>query len=338
MTDSLEKIWRNIQNLSSISESEKELLLEDLSRLRKEQDTYDFKLKRILKDKSIAVNILEATIEDLEKKHLEVEQANEKLSAQRKELQLQKQIIEENAKVLQQNLEKLEQSYKELEQFSYIASHDLKSPLRTIASFAQLLERRHYKELDKEGQEFIRFIVSGVNQMSDVIKGLLQYAQIDNDAELAECVDLNKILDSIKLHLQADIEKHEVQFISDQLPNIYGNKVGLIQLFQNLIDNAIKFRGTSKPLIKISCQHFEDMQEWEFRLTDNGVGMSEEFQEKVFLPFQRLSSKKVPGLGIGLAVCHKVVKLHQGRIRFESEPGAGTTFIFTLSSLGKDKS
>lgn len=333
MTDALEKIWQTIQNSTSINESEKNLLLEDLSRLQKEQNAYDFKLKRILKDKSIAVNILEATIEDLEKKNLEVEQANEKLFAQRKELQLQKQIIEENAKVLQRNLEKLEQSYKELEQFSYIASHDLKSPLRTIASFAQLLERRYGGELDQEGQEFIHFIVSGVNQMSDVIKGLLQYAQIGNDAELTECLDLNEIINIIKLHLQADIEEHQVEFIIAQLPKIYGNKVGIIQLFQNLIDNAIKFRGSLAPVIKISCRHLDDTQHWEFRLTDNGVGMSEEFQEKVFLPFQRLSSKKIPGLGIGLAICHKVVKLHHGQIRFESEPGIGTSFIFTLSSL-----
>lgn len=337
MTSALEKILHTIQNFTSISESEKELLLEDLSRLRREQNTYDFKLKRILKDKSIAVNILEATIEDLEKKNLEVEQANQKLSAQQKELQVQKQIIEENARVLKQNLEKLELSYRELEQFSYIASHDLKSPLRTIASFAQLLERRYQAELDEEGKEFIHFIVSGVNQMSDVIQGLLQYAQIGNDAELAECLDLNEIMEKIKLHLQADIEKHKVKFITDQLPRISGNKVGVIQLFQNLIDNAIKFRGASAPLIKISCRHLEEAQQWEFRLTDNGVGMSEEFQEKVFLPFQRLSGKKIPGLGIGLAICHKVVKLHHGRIRFESEPGVGTSFIFTLSSLLPEK-
>lgn len=333
MADSLEKIRFNIQNSTSISESEKELLLEDLSRLQKEQNSYDFKLKRILKDKSIAVNILEATIEDLEKKNKEVEQANQKLSAQQKELQLQKQIIEENAKILQQNLEKLELSYRELEQFSYIASHDLKSPLRTIASFAQLLERRYHGQLDEEGQEFIHFIVSGVNQMSDVIKGLLQYAQIGNDAELVESLDLNQILDIIKLHLQADIEEYKVKIMYEPLPRINGNKVGIIQLFQNLIDNAIKFRGESAPVIKISFRHLEETQQWEFRLTDNGLGMSEEFQEKVFLPFQRLSSKKIPGLGIGLAVCHKVVKLHHGRIRFESEPGAGTTFIFTLSDL-----
>ncbi len=338
MSDVLEKIWRIIQNSTSIKGPEKEGLLEDLSRLRKEQNAYDFKLKRILKDKSIAVNILEATIEDLEKKNLEVEQANQKLSAQQEELQAQKQIIEENAKILKQNLEKLELSYRELEQFSYIASHDLKSPLRTIASFAQLLERRYQAELDKEGQEFIQFIVSGVNQMSDVIQGLLQYAQIGNKAELTECLDLNEILNVIKLHLQVDIEKHQVKFVTDQLPRICGNKVGIIQLFQNLIDNAIKFRGAATPLIKISCRHLDDTQHWEFCLTDNGVGMSEEFQEKVFLPFQRLIGKKTPGLGIGLAICHKVVKLHQGRIRFESEPGVGTSFIFTLSSILPEES
>lgn len=178
MTDHLEKIWYLVQASGSMDESDKELLSQELAALRKQRIEQDFKLKRILKDKSIAVNILEATIQDLEKKRLEVEEINQKLSAQQRELQLQKRIIEKNARVLQNNLDKLELSYKEMEQFSYIASHDLKSPLRTIASFAQLLERRYYDQLDEDAKEFIGFIVSGVNQMNEVIQGLLRYSQI----------------------------------------------------------------------------------------------------------------------------------------------------------------
>lgn len=335
MPDHLENIWFRILNSSSLTDLEKEQIFGDLSFLRKEQNISDFKLKRLLKDKSIAVNILEATIKDLEKKNMEVELANQKLSIQQKELQEQKQIIEANARDLQRNLEKLELSYKELEQFSYIASHDLKSPLRTIASFAQLLERRYKNQLEQEGKEFIDFIVAGVNQMNDVIEGLLQYSHIGNNAEFAEILDLNELLSSIKMRLRADMEAHQVEIHNAPLPKIYGNKLGIIQLFQNLIDNAIKFRSESNPIITISCRHLDDSRKWEFVFADNGVGMSEEFQNKVFLPFQRLSKRKTPGLGIGLAICQKVVKLHHGHIRFTSSPGSGTTFIFTLSSLGK---
>ena len=331
MPDYLDNIWKRINASGSLDELEKDQFLKEIQALKAQQNEQDFKVKRLLKDKSIAINILEATIEDLEKKKLEVEQANRKLSNQQKELQSQKQIIENNAKTLQENLNKLELSYKELEQFSYIASHDLKSPLRTIASFAQLLERRYGDELDNQAKEFIDFIVSGVNQMSEVIQGLLQYAQIGQSHERVDRINLNEVLMQIKNNLKLDIEESNACIQGANLPTIYGNKVGIIQLFQNLIHNAIKFKGANSPVVNISYRFLAKTNHWEFRVADNGMGMSEEFQKKVFLPFQRLNTKRMAGLGIGLAICHKVVKLHGGQIRYESQLGFGTTFVFTVS-------
>ena len=333
MADHLKNIWERIMNSDAIDESEKKVFLQDLSALRAQQNELDFKLKRLHKDKSIAVNILEATIQDLERKKQEVEEINEKLSAQQRELQTQKQIIEDNARVLRKNLDKLALSYKELEQFSYIASHDLKSPLRTIASFAQLLKRRYNSRLDLEAQEFIDFIVSGVHHMHEVIEGLLQYSQVGHSDELLQIIDLNEVLVVVRRNLQTDMDENEVSLTTDPLPRVYGNRVSIIQLFQNLIHNAIKFRGEQPPDIRLSCKYLGRNRQWEFRLADNGIGMSEEFQDKVFQPFQRLSAKKIAGVGIGLAICQKVVKLHYGQIRFESKPGKGTTFIFTLSAM-----
>lgn len=331
MPEHLDNIWKRISASDSIGESEKKQIWKEIQAVKAQQNEQDFKVKRLLKDKSIAVNILEATIEDLEKKKLEVEEINIKLSSQQQELQSQKRIIEDNAKTLQNNLDKLELSYKELEQFSYIASHDLKSPLRTIASFAQLLERRYRDELDDQAREFIDFIVSGVNQMSEVIQGLLQYSHIGQSHESLEAIDLNEVVALVKNTLKAELEENTASIQADDLPTVIGNKVGIIQLFQNLIHNAIKFRQANNPIVTITSQYLAGSKHWEFRVTDNGIGMSEEFQNKVFLPFQRLNTKKIAGLGIGLAICHKVVKLHGGQIRYESQLGMGTTFIFTIA-------
>lgn len=333
MPDYLDNIWTKLSASDSINELEKDSIFKDIQALRAQQNEQDFKVKRLLKDKLIAVNILEATIEDLEKKKLEVEEINRKLSTQQEELQSQKRIIENNAKTLQENLNKLELSYKELEQFSYIASHDLKSPLRTIASFAQLLERRYGDELDAQAKEFIDFIVSGVNQMNEVIQGLLQYSQIGQSHERLDKINLNEVIVLIKNNLKIEIEENNACIQSENLPTICANKVGIIQLFQNLIHNAIKFKGADSPVVHISYRFLAKTRHWEFRVADNGIGMSEEFQKKVFLPFQRLNTKRIAGLGIGLAICHKVVKLHGGQIHYESQLGFGTTFVFTISAL-----
>ena len=333
MAHSLDDILKKIRSLENISDPEKQDLIADLEVFKEKVVKDNFKLKRIEKDKSIAVNILKATIADLEKSKLRVEKTNEQLSLQQKELEARKKIIEEKSNELRANLKKLELSYKELEQFSYIASHDLKTPLRTIASFAQLLKKRYHQLLGQEGEEFIEYIVSGTIQMHDVIHALLYYSKVGRKEEIFEEVDLNETIAMVEKIMQKDIKESEAKIDCCKLPTIVGHKTGLLQLFQNLVSNAIKFRSENNPIIKI-CSEFKEPH-WEFRVKDNGVGLDENFQNKAFFPFQRLNNPERPGVGIGLAVCKKVVNLHNGDIYFKKNEEGGTTFIFNLSSINR---
>lgn len=308
-----------VNNLKTVSDEEKKLLLKTFKEIEKKRSRSEFMVMRTHKDKEIATNILNATIKDLNKHKKEVEAINLQLSEQ-------KSIIEEN-------LQKLELSYKELEQFSYIASHDLKSPLRTISSFAQLLKRRYYNKLDQDANEFIEFIVSGVQQMNDVIRNSLEYAKVGKDDSVHNKTDLNTVLNLVQLNLKEEIEDNNCQIIIDtNLPVIMANKTSMLQLFQNLISNAIKFRSEANPIITINFEK-KDETYWEFQLRDNGLGMDEIYQKRAFMPFKRLNIQSQPGEGIGLAICKKIVENHNGTIWFKSNNQIGTTFLFTLPIL-----
>ncbi len=314
-----------VNNLISISDEERQLLLKSFKKMDKERLRSDFKLKRIEKDKTITNNILQATIEDLAKKQKELVELNTLLSEQ-------KSLIEEKSKTFEENLQKLERSYKELEQFSYIASHDLKSPLRTISSFAQLLKRRYYNKIDQDANEFIEFIVSGIQQMDNVIRNSLEYAKVGQTHDVFEKTDLNTVLNLVQLNLKDEIQHNQAIInIPKPLPSISANKTSILQLFQNLVSNAIKFRREDAPIITITyqkgCKNF-----YEFRVSDNGIGIAPEYAKKAFMPFKRIGKSK-PGQGIGLAICKKVVENHSGTINFISELHKGTTFIFSLPML-----
>ncbi len=316
----LSKIMELVDSLNSLSEKERQILQKELER-------QDFRLRRIEKDKSIAINILNATISDLEQNQAITRAANAKLSEQKK-------IIENNTALLKENLRKLELSYKELQQFSYIVSHDLKSPLRTISSFAQILKEQYQNEWDDEANEYVDIIIAGTFQMDKVIRALLDYARVGRSSEYFADIDLNEVLDLVKLHLRKEIQDHGAQIICEPLPTVFGNKTAFIQLFQNLASNAIKFRSEAAPEIRISCTEKEG--QWHFRFADNGIGIEEPYREKIFLPFQRLSEELAPGTGIGLAICKKVVKMHQGDIYVEAGSNGGTVFVFTLSQQSSD--
>lgn len=310
-----QKYKETINQLTTVSNVEKQQLLSIFRKMDKEIARSEFMLMRIKKDKEIATNILNATIKDLESHKREIQSANEQLIEQ-------KTIIEEN-------LKKLESSYNELEQFSYIASHDLKSPLRTISSFAQLLKRRYYNKLDEDANDFIAFIVTGIKQMNDVITNSLEYARVGQNEVEPELIDFQKLLKLVTLNLKDDIEKANAQVIfPDKLPCIEGNPTAILQLLQNLISNAIKFCKTT-PIIELSYENSENNMVT-FYLKDNGVGIEPQYQEHIFLPFKRLSTQAKPGQGIGLAICKKIVDNHGGNIHFTSIPNEGTTFIFTL--------
>ena len=322
------KLIELIDCLSGLTDQQRQALLDEVRHLQKEIDKIRFKYERIKTDRTIVERALHSSIEDLEKKQKHIEQINKTLSKQKEKLKKQKEIIEEKSLILSENLRKLEMSYHEMEQFAYIASHDLKSPLRTISNFAQLLKRRNYHLLDEASREFIDYIVSGAKQMNEVICDSLEYSKINKGEQSFQRVNLNEVLQIVLLNLQKEIEESGAVVETDRLPVMKANKTSILQLFQNLISNAIKFRGTEPPVIKITCK--KQNNGYRFTVSDNGTGMDETYQEKAFQPFQRLNDRDKPGTGMGLAICKKVVHMHGGDIRFESKNGGGTTFLFSI--------
>lgn len=238
--------------------------------------------------------------------------------------------IKQAQRELEVRAEQLERSNEELERFAYVASHDLQGPLRTIASYLQLLEMRYKDKLDGEASEFIRFSVSGAKRMQLLIQDLLTYSRLSNTPKPFATVDLSEVLNTVQSNLEATIHNSRTQInVPDNMPAVFGDATQLVQLFQNLIDNGIKFVKERNPVITV---HFnENPNEWQFSVSDNGIGIREEFKEKIFQIFQRLhNDTEYTGTGIGLAICKKIVQLHNGRIWFDSREGDGTTFHFTI--------
>ena len=223
----------------------------------------------------------------------------------------------------------LKRSNEELEQFAYIASHDLQEPLRMVSSYCQLLERRYKDKLDGDAGEFIRFAVDGATRMQTLINDLLAFSRVGRHGKAMQPVSLQGALDMACANLKRAIAEAKVEIAADPLPKVMGDDTQLAQLFQNLIENAIKFRREDPARIRVSAS--ETPEGYEVAVQDNGIGMEPQYAERIFLMFQRLHDRtKYAGNGIGLAICKKIVERHEGRIRVESEPGKGSTFKFTL--------
>jgi PAS domain S-box-containing protein len=225
----------------------------------------------------------------------------------------------------------LARSNRELEQFAYIASHDLQEPLRMVGSYTQLLEQRYADRLDDDAREFLRYAREGANRMRELIDALLSYSRIDTRAQAYRPVPMDQVLNVALTNLKASIEAANATIIRGNLPTVEGDPVQLGQVLQNLIGNAIKFRGPDPPHIWVSAVGMGPV--WKFSVRDDGIGIAPEYQERIFIIFQRLHSREeYPGTGIGLAVCKKVVERHGGRLWVESTgtPGQGSTFYFTV--------
>jgi PAS domain S-box-containing protein len=223
----------------------------------------------------------------------------------------------------------LERSNKDLEQFAYVASHDLQEPLRMVSSYTQLLAQHYDGRLDEKAKKFMDYAVDGAVRMQRLINDLLTYSRIGTQGKPMETTDTHALLGEAIRNLAAMIEEKRAIITNDDLPTVKADASQLIQVFQNLISNAIKFQGEDVPHIHVSAQ--DKGREWIFSIRDNGIGIEKHYADRVFVIFQRLHTRReYPGTGIGLAVCKRIVERHGGRIWFESEPGKGSTFFFTI--------
>jgi len=232
-------------------------------------------------------------------------------------------------KALQETLKELERSNAELQQFAYIASHDLQEPLRMVSSFTQLLEKRYKGKLDSDADDYIGYIIEGAHRMKDLIDDLLTFSRLNTDTREFKSTDLNQLIKKVLLNFKSVINDNNAQITHDPLPNLICDSSQFIQLFQNLISNALKFQGDEFPEIHISSQ--TSGKNWLFSIRDNGIGIDTGHKEMIFNIFKRLHThEEYEGTGIGLAICKKVVERHGGQIWVESKPSRGSTFYFTI--------
>lgn len=237
---------------------------------------------------------------------------------------------------LRQSLDYLARTNTELERFAYVASHDLQEPVRSVVAFSQLLERRLGERLNEDEREFLAFIVGSAKRMSDLVKDLLTYARMTNRQTIHGPVELSGVAQDVCDNLRSLIDERQAVLQIDPLPNVQGNRIQLIELFQNLISNAIKFsRPGITPEIHIKADR--DGPLWRLSVQDNGMGIEPEYFERIFIIFQRLhGGQSYSGTGIGLAICKRIVEQHGGNIWVESQLNVGSTFFLTLPEASKD--
>ncbi|MDH3582994.1 MAG: response regulator [Phycisphaerae bacterium] len=223
----------------------------------------------------------------------------------------------------------LKQGMEDLQQFAYVASHDLQEPLRTIGSYCQILHDRYRGQLDDQADQYIDFVVDGVSRMQVLIRDLLSYARLDTHGRPFESVDCNAVVDDTLQQLKSSVEDSQADVQRAELPVLMGDRSQLTQVFQNLISNAIKFRGNGPPKVAIGVE--EGDGNWVFYVRDDGIGFDPSQHDQLYGMFKRLHTRdEYPGTGVGLALCRKVIQRHGGRIWAESEPGQGSTFYFTI--------
>ena len=278
----------------------------------------------------------------IERKHAErgLQKAHDELEKRVQERTAELAITNENLqtelterKRIEEELKKavaeLERSNTELEQFAYVASHDLQEPLRMVASYTQLLQKRYRDKLDADADDFITYAVDGAKRMQNLINSLLSYSRVGTRGKPFEPTESESVFEQALANLKLTIDESGADVTHDPLPRVKADETQLIQLFQNLLSNAVKFHGEEQPRIHVSAK--QNSNEYIFSVSDNGIGIDPKHFDRIFVIFQRLHGREeYSGIGIGLPVCKRIVERHGGRIWLESQPGEGCTFYFTM--------
>jgi len=255
--------------------------------------------------------------------------ANEHLKKEIREHKRTEEKLRESETKYRMVADELARSNADLTQFATVASHDLQEPLRVVDGFVKLLGKRYKDKLDEKADELIGYAVDGVKRMQDLIKDLLEYSKVGTKGINLKPVDFNLKVDKAVSNLNAAIEESGATVTRDELPTLAADASQINRLFQNLIGNALKFRGKEELTVHVSAERKDN--EWIFSVRDNGIGIDPEAAERIFVIFQRLHTRQeYPGTGIGLSICKRIVERHGGRIWVESEPGKGSTFHFTI--------
>jgi len=268
---------------------------------------------------------LDETMTRLRRANSDLEVSNTELHQSNLELEQARELL------TKANLD-LQKSNQELELFAYVASHDLQEPLRMISSYMGLVKKRYGDKLNHSGNEFVGFAVDGAKRMQQLISDLLSYSRVTTQGKPFEKTDMEKIFAQAMKNLEVAVGECEGKVDHDPLPEVQGDPVQLERLIQNLVGNAIKYRGEKTPEVRVSAVDKEGA--WEFSVTDNGIGIDPKYHDRIFGIFQRLHTREqYSGTGIGLAVCKKIVERHEGSIWVESEEGKGSTFFFSVPAI-----
>jgi signal transduction histidine kinase len=259
----------------------------------------------------------------------EVAQLSVEIESMRQRIVAELQGVEAAREKVEEQAQELRRSNAELEQFAYVASHDLQEPLRKVASFCQALQTRYQGQLDARADQYIEFAVDGAKRMQSLINDLLAFSRVGRSGRELELVQLREALDSALSALSARLRETDAEVIVGDLPTVRGDRALLASLFQNLIANSLKFQGDQRPRIRIDARPQDER--WEISCADNGIGIDQEYAERIFLIFQRLHSREAyEGSGIGLAMCRKIVEYHGGRMWLDRSYSEGACFLFTL--------
>ena len=244
---------------------------------------------------------------------------------ERRERLLRRQVEEDLAR----KVDELARSNADLEQFAYVASHDLQEPLRMVTAYTQLLGERYRGKLDENADKFIGYASEGALRMQVLIQDLLAFSRVGRNGSGLAKVDCNAVIEEVRQTLTSSMQESGATLTHGDLPTLWGDRTQLTQLFQNLIGNAIKFRGKDAPVVSVQAE--KSGQHWQFAVSDNGIGIAAEHMENIFVVFQRLHARnEYPGNGIGLAICKRIIERQGGKIWVESQPERGSTFKFTL--------